>query len=295
MQRLTFWRTLTAQQSRRFPFFAKAAVLVLLVVANLYLSAYFHQYGILANIMLILPWYVLIGLLASFVRLSWTHAYLQRNNLAADHVDNFTVAVKRLSFAATHVVFFFVLFYLLDIPISQFFTSISLFAVALVLLFREYISSFMNGITLMFSRGLRIRDYVKIGDQKGRITDISFLHVELRTELGDVVYIPNNLVLSKEFINFSQQNTKQVAMEFTIPKEFFGRVDELEERLRKVVEERFGDNIKDGGIRFLIERVEKDHAVVSVRVTVMQYTYAREKALQKQVSKEVLSFLSEKL
>ena len=60
-----------------------------------------------------------------------------------------------------------------------------------------------DGLFLLFEDQILQGDYVKIGDNKGRITDITFQNVVVVNDLGDVVFIPNNSVFTREVINFS--------------------------------------------------------------------------------------------
>ncbi|MGH7586485.1 MAG: mechanosensitive ion channel family protein [Gemmatimonadales bacterium] len=62
----------------------------------------------------------------------------------------------------------------------------------------------MSGLALMYSRGLRPGDYVRIDDVEGRVTALGMLSTKLATARGETITIPNGVVLGTKTVNYSR-------------------------------------------------------------------------------------------
>ena len=265
----------------------KALLLLTIFVLHTYFSEFVHEY-VSATVVTIVLSYVGISVAVSLVRYLVLRSYLVRNGLSASHVDNFTTVLRRVSTATVHVVFVFVLFGILGIQLRELLTSISLFAVALTLIFKEYITNFISGAAVLFSNRYRVNDYIKVGEYKGRIRDVSFQSVELITDSGEVVYIPNTTIITKEVANLSKLKEKTISEEHAIelpsPEEFLV----FEEALRKSVTKEFSDRIKS--VSLSLVKAEKDVATVKVSVRIQKYRYELEQEVRKHVATQVLLY-----
>lgn len=61
-----------------------------------------------------------------------------------------------------------------------------------------------SGLILMYSRTIRVGEYVRISDQEGTVTEIGTFTTKLRTGLGEEVSLPNALVLAAVTKNYSR-------------------------------------------------------------------------------------------
>ena len=62
----------------------------------------------------------------------------------------------------------------------------------------------MAGFSLMYSRCLRVGEYVKIGETEGTVTAIGMFATKVHTGLGEEVSLPNAVVFSQPVRNFSR-------------------------------------------------------------------------------------------
>jgi small-conductance mechanosensitive channel len=62
----------------------------------------------------------------------------------------------------------------------------------------------MSGLTLTYSRALRLGDYVAVGAMEGTVTELGMLSTKLRTFIGEDVTIPNAVVVSQTVTNYSR-------------------------------------------------------------------------------------------
>jgi small-conductance mechanosensitive channel len=138
-------------------------------------------------------------------------------------------------------------------------TSLSLVAVAFVLIFKEYITNFLNGLNLMFSKDFRIKDTVKIGDNKGKIIDFTFNNVQLKTESGDIIYVPNSTFLTKEISNLSKSSLKSININAILFRKDLKKFEKNKQELLNNIFKTYSDNIIEiENIDLSISKLEKE-------------------------------------
>ncbi len=118
------------------------------------------------------------------------------------------------------------------LELSQITIILGALGVGIGLGLQSIVNNFVSGIILIFDRPLRIGDMVEIGDQKGRVREISVRSSTLLTNDGAEVIIPNGDILSKNIVNWTFSNPNaRVTFSFSIDKSF------LSEETRKDIKE----------------------------------------------------------
>jgi small-conductance mechanosensitive channel len=64
-----------------------------------------------------------------------------------------------------------------------------------------------SGLILMYSRTLRVGEYVRVGENEGTVSEVGTFTTKLRTGMGDEVTLPNALVLGTVTRNYSRAVT----------------------------------------------------------------------------------------
>ncbi|SDB36262.1 Mechanosensitive ion channel [Flavobacteriaceae bacterium MAR_2010_188] len=77
-------------------------------------------------------------------------------------------------------------------------------AVVLGFAFKDIGENFIAGIILAFNRPYDVNDTVSIGENFGKIKELSFRYTKLKTFDGRDVYIPNSDVLTKPVTNYTE-------------------------------------------------------------------------------------------
>ncbi len=62
----------------------------------------------------------------------------------------------------------------------------------------------MSGLTLIYSRAVRLGDFVRIGDVEGTVAHLGSLSTKIKTEAREDVTIPNSVVVSTSIVNYSR-------------------------------------------------------------------------------------------
>ncbi|MCB0638480.1 MAG: mechanosensitive ion channel family protein, partial [Lewinella sp.] len=137
------------------------------------------------------------------------------------------------------------------------FTTLSIVAAAIAIISKDYISEIISGIIISFSREISINDYIKIGEHKGKIIDLSITKIALLNEDDEVVYIPNNTVYSSEVINYTKRGLRRVNIGFAIDLAAIDTIDNLEQDLIEAVSS-FGEYIEPDSYNLRITELTKD-------------------------------------
>ena len=66
------------------------------------------------------------------------------------------------------------------------------------------INQLMSGLTIIYSRSLKVGDVVEVGDVEGLVIAMSMLSIKVRTFQGEEVTVPNAVVISQSTKNFTK-------------------------------------------------------------------------------------------
>lgn len=263
-------------------------------IVLIFVGVYSREYGIfwLNTLIRLILVYILLNIFFHVIFEIIMLVYRKKYNLNKDHRDNFVNGINGLLFFFSNVIFILIVLTTLNIDVFSLLTSLTIVAVAIVLTFKEFISNFLNGINLMFSKKLNMGNYVKIGESKGRIVNISFQDIELKTDTGDIIYIPNYTVQTKDIVNFSKNSMKKFYHEIIINSSKFKVYEKNIEKIKKKLIEKYSDIISKEEILFSINKVEKEQFTVLVEIQLLKYNYKTEQEVKNFVSEKFIEVLS---
>ncbi|HSB23568.1 MAG TPA: mechanosensitive ion channel domain-containing protein [Burkholderiaceae bacterium] len=66
------------------------------------------------------------------------------------------------------------------------------------------VGQIMSGLALMYSRSLRVGEYVQVGDVEGTVTVVGLFAIKIHTGMGEEVSVPNSVVVGGSVRNFSR-------------------------------------------------------------------------------------------
>lgn len=235
---------------------------------------------------------LIVNFIANIVRTIIVSRHRNRHGISSEERDNFTIGVGAVVTTVTVFalcVWFFTFF---NIAFRDFLTSIALFSVGLAMIFQDIIKNYLYGLQLMFSDDFLIDDYVQVGEYpKGIIRDISFSATKLRTDEGNILFIPNHIVYTKEVVNYSKAKFKRIVSNFTISKEHVGSIDTFERRLFDHMLESFPDDITSDKMYLRVCDMSKDDVTLSLEASVSMFNFTLENSIQKSAQKFSLSYV----
>ncbi len=276
---------------RKFKLFVQLLILVAVTFAM--------AFNLLGNYLPIEFWevvqlYLSAALILGVIRSFMVSSYRTRNKLAISDRDNFILGTDSLEKLVTVFVTFIGALVILDIAFQEFLTSISLVAVALVLIFRDHISNYLDSFRLMFSPDYRIGNYVKVGETaRGTIINISFRATTIKTDDGNLLFIPNTRFIGSEVINYSKTKSRCLIIPFSLPNEAMHPLSSLEERLKEALLTSCGSLVSKEKIFLRVLTMKQWHTDCQLEVTLEHYTVKAEDIIVKVIYSEVLAHEAE--
>lgn len=215
--------------------------------------------------------------------------YKRRKKVKAK--DNYVIGLNNLTYVLLSILIFFFILQLFGITLKDFFTSITIIAAALAIVFKDYILNGLNGMLLMFGETLQIGDHIKVGDHKGTIQNITLMNVHLNSDDEDLIIIPNNTFVNSEITNYSRNPRHNSSIEFEVRSAQSIDAIKLEEQLIKAMEAEMG-NIRQGSQRLRIVEFKNDLVHYRFRFGLQQYDSKEETRIKQILWKEILRIIN---
>lgn len=171
--------------------------------------------------------------------------------------DNFILGINQISAIASFIIFVLAALIIFNIDLKEALTAISIVAAAIAILSKDYVSNMINGMILMFSDNVNLDDYVKIGDEEGKIVDITLLHVHLINDDDNIVLIPNSLILTDGITNYSRRDKRLVSIDFDLAVSQMDTVEEVALKLREPLG-KYSEYLEPDSIRIRAIDLKKD-------------------------------------
>lgn len=74
---------------------------------------------------------------------------------------------------------------------------------------QDTLGNFLGGIALQLDDSIQIGDWIKVDDVSGRVVEVHWRHTAVRTRNGEVVVLPNSLLMKSKFTIVSRDDTPQ--------------------------------------------------------------------------------------
>jgi len=148
---------------------------------------------------------------------------------------NFVLGINRLTAIINAVLFVIAVMVAFGINPVEFVTSLTIVAMAIAVLFRDYITNMISGLFIMFSEQLSVGDRIKVGEHRGRIVDVTFANIILQNEEDDIVMVPNNMVFTNSMVNLSAHRSNLFTVKFELPLYVATDVETLEKEIQKTL------------------------------------------------------------
>uniref|UniRef100_UPI0040474E3E mechanosensitive ion channel family protein n=1 Tax=Algoriphagus sp. TaxID=1872435 RepID=UPI0040474E3E len=228
-------------------------ILEVFYAGNTLISPFLVQYEILNHVIRALIFLLSTNLIFSLGRIITLRIYLQQREETKVQ-PNFVVGIDRIEFLLNLLAILISLMLAFGIRPLEFLTSITIVAAAITLLTKDYITNIVNGLIMMFSDQLEIRDKVQIGRHTGFIRDITLINLVLKNDAGEIILIPNTMALTTDVVNYSKNNTHQLIFdaELSFKKEL--HLTELERVLEVIIEQYALVVQKEGAQLTLLDR-----------------------------------------
>ena len=226
-----------------------------------------------------------------FVQFFTTWWYRRRKKLHT--ADNFVVGVAHIYSLLLAIGLIVGILSLFRIDVRALFTSLSIIFAGIAILTKDYISNMINGMIITFSGELSIGDNVRIGQHRGKITDITLQNIHILNDDDDMIYIPNNLVLTSEVVNYTKRQIKRTSIDFEIALKHLKTVEELEKSLTDVLTP-FHDVIKPDSYYLRVAEVKKDSVFMKFQYILKKPNKDLERQIRRRTIRRLVEIISER-
>lgn len=240
-------------------------LIAVLVVFKIYSFSLLLDVPYGAQIFEVLMYTLGINITINVFRVFLVSAHRHRRGISSEEHDNFTVGLNAIVNAVTALSIIVSIFVAFDIEVRSFLSSIALFAVALTIIFQDFIKNFLFGFAIMFSGDYEIGDYVQVADMpKGVIKNVTFSNLQIKTETGDLLFIPNTVVHTREIVNFSKLKPKRINTEFRLLRNQAKHIDTFEKALFKHLDKMYVGTFELDKCRIFVRESNKDEIIFTL-------------------------------
>ncbi|PZX56725.1 mechanosensitive ion channel family protein [Algoriphagus chordae] len=282
------------ENKRRRNFLFKLLLLLILIVgfeSNTWLTPFLDRYTILANIVRASIFLISGNLIISLARIITLQFYLKRTEDSRVQ-PNFVIGIDRLATLLNMIVILVTVMLLFGVEPLKFLTSITIVAAAIALLTKEYITNIVNGLIIMFSDQLEIGDKILVGNNVGFIRDITLINMELKSETGEIIIVPNTLVLTSEVVNYSKNNSHQVILDSEIPFYSVIQLNDLEKTLNESLSG-FSDYVFVEGAQLNVIERKPESVIIRYQFPIKSGEKVVEKSVNKAINQALINWSHE--
>lgn len=279
---------------RRRIFAIKLIALIILEIfyqGDTFMSPLLEKYEILNHVIRALIFLVSANLIISLGRIITLRIYLQQREESKVQ-PNFVIGIDRIAFLLNSVAVLISLMLAFGIRPLEFLTSITIVAAAIALLTKDYITSIVNGLIMMFSDQLEIGDKIQVGRHTGFIRDITLVNMVLKNDSGEIILIPNNMALSTDVVNFSKNNTHQVIFDTEISAKSEIYLDQLEDILTEPLKNHPEIVFAEGAQLNVIER-KAETVLIRFQFPIKTGEKPTEILVKKEINKALIDWIHE--
>lgn len=223
------------------------------------------------------------SLVISVLRLVIIYWYIRKHKFKNNIKDNFILGINRIVSILNTVFLVIAFITMFDVAIEDFIFSVSIVAAAIAVTFKDYITNMINGLIIMFSDRLSLGDHIKIGENEGKILDITLINMILQNEDSDMVIVPNSIAFSSVIINQSKQNTKKLSIEFDMSLENGYTPEYIENYLNKILDN-YAANVVPKGLTVKTLAINKDVAIFKAMVLLKHYDKIKEREIRRAIN-----------
>ena len=204
--------------------------------------------------------------------------------------DNLIVGLSNLFSIISVIAIILGLLSMFGLNPNEVFTSLSIVAAALAIISKDFIAEIIVGLFNGFSTKIELDDYIKVGDQKGKIIDIGLQKVTLMNDDDDIIYIPNLRFYNADIINYTKRDIRRMSVEFHIDPRYIEDLPGIEAALAQTLSP-YQPYLEEGSQELKVVNIEKDHIELKYQYTLK--TLSRD--VQREIRKKLMRTMMDSL
>ena len=274
----------------RFPVFLKILLLFFFIGAEFLRNSWIGIFEPYTHVIEVAFRFSIFALTLNLAILTLIAIYRRRKKLHAGQIDNVVVGLQNIYYLILTGGFLLTLAAFWNLNPVELFTSLSIVAAAIAIISKDYISEIISGMIITFSRELSIDDYIKIGDQRGKVIDITITKIALLNEDDDVIFLPNNKVYTSEIVNYTKKEIKKVSIEFEMNIQSLKTVEELESDLINAISD-YQEHIVPKSYNLKIVDIRKDSIDFKFQYVLHQINRELEREIRRKTVRRIVNYV----
>lgn len=242
-------------------------------------------YILLALVALLILFKVIIEVMALWYRIDKKHGSGRLR-------DNLIVGLSNLFTIFSVIAIVLGILAIFGLRPSEVFTSLSIVAAALAIISKDFITEIIIGILNGFSSKIELDDYIKVGNQKGKIIDIGLQKVALLSDDEDIIYIPNAKFYNEDIINYTKRDIRQTSIEFHIDPKHITNLTELEKNLCETLY-LFEAEIEPNSHELKVINIDKENIELKFQYTLKFLSQESQRKIRKSLMRKLLDTITE--
>ena len=228
------------------------------------------------------------------VRRSINFSYGKRYRLSAHQKMNFQYGINNISRVLIFLALVVSMFRLFGVDPKSLLTSLSIVAAAVAIITKDYITDFLVGLYFSFSKDFEINDYVRIGEYKGKITELQMLKMRILNDDDHSVLIPNSKAYNQEIINYTKRDFRLMSIDFQINIANVGNLEALEAELVSSLSD-FDEFIEPNSFVLKIVEMKKDYIDLKFLYKLKRFDRELQQEIRRKTVRQVFSHITDKI
>ncbi|MBC6995210.1 mechanosensitive ion channel [Neolewinella lacunae] len=274
-------------------YFAELLLIALLVYLKYYSAAVSNYLADHTEVRTVFSFIFFVAVV-DFVRRSFSRWYARQHRLNPNQKANFQYGLDNIAKLLIGMGLIVSLFAFFGVDIHSLLTSLSIVAAAIAIISKDYISDFVVGIYFSFSKDFEINDYVKLGEHKGKITELQMLKIKILNDDDDSVVIPNGKIYNNEIINYTKRDIRLMSIDFQININNVGNIETLEDELIESLT-MFGEFIESHSFNLKIVEMKKDSIDFKFQYTLKRLDQELQRQIRRKTVRQVFSHIAGRL
>ncbi len=234
--------------------------------------------------------FLIFALGLNLLLVSMSAIYRRRQKMPEGKIDNVLAGLSNIYILLMAAAFIMALLSFFGIEPKSLFTGLSIVAAAIAIVTKDYIANIISGIALSFSDEISIGDYVKIGEHKGRVTDITISRIALQNDDDVIIFILHNTVYTSEIINYTKKGIRWVSIEFELNLDFLETIESLERDLVETLRD-YHDSIEPESFHLKIVHIKTDSLDLKFQYTLKQINRQLERDIRRKTVRKVVNHI----
>lgn len=112
----------------------------------------------------------------------------------------------------TYTIFFLLGLLLFGFKEQSIVTMISAIGLGIGIALKEFLSNFAGGVVILFAKPFKVGNFIQMNNVMGEVSEIGVFSTKIETLDSREIIIPNNVVISKNIVNFDAKKFRRIQL-----------------------------------------------------------------------------------